>query len=433
MDWYIDSIDPRAGLAFASQRPAILKDNGEKDKGGFDKDSFTVFISPPYFQPEFGVGLSTAFSAARNSFQLGVFIDENELAFNDLSSVTEFVRRCYLNGGGGGDLGPESGPPPPTEGGPDLPAPSDMGDEGGSRELGIISSLKSSFEAIHSYLSDSKLGDSSKENPFKFAAIKSTGMDRDCLAVGAYLVLNELLRRYPAKNAQSLELQRWSDAAVRLVDAFDVIGIWPLLPKILSQNNGQLDNIVGSFAKYIDREDYYVQVRKRYGIEGDLLFLRSVFLLTANGIFWPPFFTLHFWGGCSSRARDPFEDLGYFPLPAEVTHTLTGGRETESEKNLCVYLSRVLGSPDVLQKDYFCMGILLFSAVNIVSQNNNIPRRLGARSFLIGLDRVDIEASFRAVDRLVEEAFEWIISNLPSYIFPRPVEEEIKSVISKKY
>ncbi len=111
MSWYIDSIDARAGLAFASRRPPDLM-----DRGTLDADLPAAFISPPDFRavlmPHRAIGLS----AANRTYQAGLFLRGKEVAFPSLDDVIEFTRRCFLRGGGG-DGGDR------TEGGPPTPLP----------------------------------------------------------------------------------------------------------------------------------------------------------------------------------------------------------------------------------------------------------------------------------------------------------------------
>lgn len=114
MKWRIDAWNVIDGLAFASLRRPLNEDEFRQSV------SQTVYIAPPYFQPETIANLSTALGATRGIFfQEGLFLDNGqEAAFESLNLVCETVRRAYI-GGSGWDLNPDSNPEPPPL--PDFP------------------------------------------------------------------------------------------------------------------------------------------------------------------------------------------------------------------------------------------------------------------------------------------------------------------------
>jgi hypothetical protein len=107
--WFNEALDPRAGLAFAS-----LRGNDGKNEAS------AAFIAAPHFRPEFLTDGVLGLSAARRSFQAGLYAREREVEFETLEAACEFVRRCYLAGGAGdgGDRDPGFGVPPVPEGAP---------------------------------------------------------------------------------------------------------------------------------------------------------------------------------------------------------------------------------------------------------------------------------------------------------------------------
>ena len=117
--WFIDALDARAGLAFASYRqPDLTEENP-------DIDLPCVFFEPPSFRPEAVSSRGPAFAASQGSLQLGLFLQEAEIGFPTLEDVIEFVRRAFLRSAGGdGSSGI----------GPGVPVPPDVGPEGGSLE-----------------------------------------------------------------------------------------------------------------------------------------------------------------------------------------------------------------------------------------------------------------------------------------------------------
>src|SRR5277367_1866045 len=88
--WYIDALDPRAGMGLATYREPDLNTDT------VDLGRPAVFIGPPFFQAESVASRAIGFAATRGSFQLGLFSgdDENngEIAFSSLQGVCEFIR-----------------------------------------------------------------------------------------------------------------------------------------------------------------------------------------------------------------------------------------------------------------------------------------------------------------------------------------------------
>jgi hypothetical protein len=87
--WFIDAWAVLDGYAFASfRRPDSL-----------DTD-VTLFVAPPYFEPEAVASLATALGATRGHFQEGFRgTDGGEVAFGTLGEVIEAIRRGYRAGG----------------------------------------------------------------------------------------------------------------------------------------------------------------------------------------------------------------------------------------------------------------------------------------------------------------------------------------------
>jgi hypothetical protein len=118
--WFIDSIDVRGGLAFASQREGNMKEASRLHRGP------SVFISAPSFQPEPIINAALAAGAARRGMQEGLFLARGEIPFETADVVAEFARRAYVaaagrgngEGGNGQDLPPEPepGPQEPSDG-----------------------------------------------------------------------------------------------------------------------------------------------------------------------------------------------------------------------------------------------------------------------------------------------------------------------------
>ena len=87
--WFIDAWAVLDGYAFASLRAPDSIDA-----------EVTLFVSPPYFEPEPVASLATALAATRGHFQ-DRFLDEDgrEIAFPTLAQLIETIRRAYRAGG----------------------------------------------------------------------------------------------------------------------------------------------------------------------------------------------------------------------------------------------------------------------------------------------------------------------------------------------
>lgn len=131
MSWFIDALDAEAGIAFVS----LLPSTDVRD------DTSALFLSAPDFAFQPLPGRALGFSAARGTFQSGLFADDVEIAFPTLEDVREFVRRVYLGRSGGDGFAPGGAAPDqdfPSGTGPRVPAygpgpanePEEQGEEG---------------------------------------------------------------------------------------------------------------------------------------------------------------------------------------------------------------------------------------------------------------------------------------------------------------
>lgn len=126
--WYLDGWSVLDGLAFASLREA-----------GSLESVASIFLCPPYFEPESMSNLATAKAAIRYSFQDGYCDDDGrEIPFDTLEQIIEVVRLAYRAAGQGD---PPVGTPLDEIPPPVAPEP----DEGGD---GVIEELERSVSEI---------------------------------------------------------------------------------------------------------------------------------------------------------------------------------------------------------------------------------------------------------------------------------------------
>jgi hypothetical protein len=95
--WYIDAWCPVDGLAFASRRQRSILHAENSERSLYAKE--TVYLCPPFFEPEQIGSLATALAATRGHFQTGFYRSEQEVAFPTLAAVIATVKRVYRGGG----------------------------------------------------------------------------------------------------------------------------------------------------------------------------------------------------------------------------------------------------------------------------------------------------------------------------------------------
>lgn len=214
--WYIDALDPVAGFCFASQRDPDL--NSED----VDLDRPSIYLAPPLFQIEVA-GRASAFSATHGSFQLGLLSDGVEVPFPTLAALTEFVRCCYLSGGGtdgAGGRGPVPPAPPEPDGGEGLPPRRSERTAGGDAVQQV---MKTAQDFVH--FAERVRDEPQAFRPSPYTAVSGKGGDRDALTNIAALLMLELLARSPRKKQEGA-LDQWARALARLDCALLQLGRW---------------------------------------------------------------------------------------------------------------------------------------------------------------------------------------------------------------
>lgn len=224
--WHLDALDARGGLAFASFRGPDL---GAET---LDMDAPGVFVGAPDFRPETVASRGTGLAAARGSLQLGLFYDGTEVGFETLDDLVEFVRRCYIAGGGGdGAAGIGPGVPPRPEGpkGPeDRPPP--RAEKLAEAEAWPIQQMLREFDQAARTTRLTKEGEA--EGARYVASARDLGTPKpptlpdmgELLELGAVTLVIELVGRCPSGNGD--DLARWWQAVQCLGDAVGRLGLW---------------------------------------------------------------------------------------------------------------------------------------------------------------------------------------------------------------
>jgi hypothetical protein len=413
--WYIDALDTRAGLAFASYRVADLTSET------VTVDLPCIFIEPPAFRPESLSSRAPAFAASRGSFQLGLFVQEQEVAFPTLEDVVEFVRRAFLRGGGGdgpGGLGP--GVPVPPEVGPErgslegLPRPEGLG---GDAEADVIASLLA--EVRRDWLDKDSDGNQPANTQFtagkpivthvvqaKFhASATSDQASAQALAWAAAELIRELVRRFPFGGDDS-RLFDWFSRSSRLGHLIIRLGLRPS---------------VYYFGFFAHLSDWLWRGMKPQQQEQASRLFDARPHTDDRDLAARLFGFSHRWYGYRdawAQAADPLDDLASWPIPTDVAQ-LTGAARVD-RASLHDLLNAVIGSPQVLDIGQSepaaqrAAALVLLASVHIVSLSAPGPTFVW-----------DGEINRMQLGRSARLGSEWLAQQFPRRAFPAVIEELI--------
>ncbi|MEU1972327.1 hypothetical protein ABZ477_11760 [Microbacterium sp. NPDC019599] len=354
--WYIDAFDPSGGIAFASCRDA------DADSEEREISAPSVFIASPHFDAVVVSGRALGLSATRGSFQRGVFLFQQELGFDQLDDLVEFVRRVFV--GRDGDEGPApvgERPPRPfapfsDEDRPDdaeiLDDEMDHGGEGPRRVDMLLGHFAADFQmAAHD-------ADESSEAAPSRLVVRSAGVaadaaisadSSDVLLSGIECIARELGRRRPGDDLE------WRHAVSRLAYAAFRLGL-------------------GSRFVRIDPRIW----RATPGAFGEL--------------------------------EDRYEDLTYWPIaPTTAAAIGVDPRWATVRDLLCVVTSAPMVLMDVSRADWAVVVLAAAHLQPIGLVDENAP-----------------DQGHQARVAVVEDAWSWLIAQLPDRAFPLHVEELIR-------
>jgi hypothetical protein len=459
-EWRIDTLDPRAGLAFASW----WNDSKSED---LDDEPTCIFVGAPDFRPEVIANRAIALAAGRGSFQIGLFSGDTEVPFSTPAAVAEFVRRVYLRGGGGdgADGGGGDGPPPRPDAPPDLPLLleiTETGHEG--RPLG--SQLFAAIQMFQAQAKDLKLAEPTPFSPTSPsrvswpATVEGTdsggGADKvgdgpAMLGSAALMLIYEMMRRLPAAGNPS-SLTRWQREARVLGRFISALDLWSLLlsghhsahlqravNSLLDRNYGHpvLDILKGDFSGQMLTHlvMLFLFVEGPPLDDGDVgaLFLRRWF--EYNRPPWhAPFFGR--WDTALYGNIDPVSALRRIPLPEGFDEFV--GSKLKYDTSLYHAMNGFMGSPTTILKDgeqkaKAFMDIVLFASACIAH-----PQGGYFSSQLIGWEfpssqNVISPARELAIQWAADNAWNWLAQHLPAQPFAKELEDIIEFAAKLRY
>ena len=334
--WYIDALDARAGMGLATCRNADLNTNT------VDLGRPAVFIGPPFFQGESVASRAIGFAATRGSFQLGLFLDGEEIGFASLQGVCEFIRRVYISSGGGdtdSGISPAPAVPNPESGGGEfrsLPADQNLIARG---MVSFVSSLTKDIASIskHKYSSSEPEELNRREGTYKTSLSQTLGTLADVdalLAYGSAVLIEEMILRFPSNTADH---GTWMRSMMKFGQMLSRLGLVDSLfnsPDFhrLWQMAYNTDKRFGLFNGHVREFDAALPVMLGLGPSGP----------------WHPRFGPPFWPEwqAGAGAIEPLDSLSSFPIPSVAAKHVGLNPASASARDL---LSVFLADPTVLE------------------------------------------------------------------------------------
>jgi hypothetical protein len=404
--WYVDTLDARGGLAFASWRAADSKeDTALRDRPVFH-------FSPPAFAPIPIASPAPALAAERYGFQLGLFDADGEVPFGSLDEVAEFVRRIYIGTGrSDGTSGGEGVPAPPPEGEPpDLPSEPLRGDaDEGPLRKGLRRLEKAIMLTSRGTATEISWSTGLRE---KTHSHKRSSQ----VAIGGVLTLVETLARFPGSGSEE-KLEIWLATASRLVATCCRLGVVQFLESgvypFVESACRQFLKSAGPVLINHPRHNYLNSVWEALALMADFdpgyeYWLRRV--LEVRG---------------SAPGAEPFEDLSRFPIAHKYAVAIAAPEPARA--SIADLLSSILASPTRIKASPNIDAIAMFAAARIVSFDGASPVIGDSYSAHHHPQRLEARLAQREA-----RAYDWLSRELPRFAFSYPVEELINKGVPDK-
>lgn len=414
--WYIDALDARAGMGLATCRDADLNTNT------VDLGRPAVFIGPPFFQGDSVASRAIGFAATRGSFQLGLFLGDEEIAFATLQGVCEFIRRVYISSGGGdtdSGISPAPAVPNPESGGEEfrsLPADQNSIARG---MVSFVSSLTKDIASIsklkYSNSKPQELNRREATHKVSLSAMLGTlaGVDA-LLAYGSAVLIEEMMLRCPNRAA---DRGTWMRSMIKLGQMLSRLGLVDSLFR--SPDFDRLSRM----AHDTDKRFRLFNGRVR---EFDAVL--PAMLGLAPYVPWHPRFGPPFLAGwhAGSGSSEPLDDLSSFPIPSVAAKHVGLNPVSASARDL---LSVFLADPTVLEGQQatrpeatMIVAFVLLSSMLIVSDGQTSVAAIEGTP-IGGVLRQDV----------VRDAIVWMDSQMPGCLFHRDIEKYIRGASQLRY
>jgi len=396
--WRIDAWDSLAGRAFLCLRAA--DDHSEPDL-----DRSSIFISPPFFQPEAVASRAPGFAACRGTYQAGLFVDGEEVGFETLADAIEFVRRGYISGRELPDPTPSplGTPPRPTEGGGRgvaLDIPQDTLGLGGRRLDAAVSKLVTKFHDAKNDLSSvgaSRLCQWGIDDN----GIIPSGI-YEVLVFAAEALLRELIERLPTSH-QIDDSIAWLESIRRLSRLVSLLNIdeevWRYLRKLLDHLSSEFRERIADFT------NRHIYARSQPSIDNALNDFVNQILARR-------------WAFEENEREDVYDDISTLPLPGAIASKYCIGG---SDPNLLTVLSAWFGhvghADEMLDR-----ALLIFGAACVVVGPLKRQNEIYRVPWLVGSVRQNF------FERLGRDSWNWVSAQMPSRAFNQTMESLLREV-----
>lgn len=434
--WRFESLDARAGLAFAAWRK-------ERSTSSVVEEWPCLFFSPPSFTPEPVASVALAMAAARGTFQPGLLIEGREAFFETPEAVAEFVRRAYVSSGGGdgADGGGGGDEPIPPEEPPDLPAVGGFEEapEGNVEDEDRRPRFPSASQSIG--VAAKRFEQLTSNTAFGHAQSCAWGEVHgedgvDTLATGALQVMRELMRRAPQKGSNGL--LRWHGDLKALGAYVAQMGLWSEL--LGGVRRGSFRRLME--ALYQPGFDWLRDHHISYVEKALLLFSAGTMLDEFDTIPISPdhreFLFRHRWAIAAYDDRhvygdDPIEFLRRMPLPVFAQDLV--GDDLGERASLYHLLSVFIASPQAAlstRDSSAVLDLVIFASACVVSSYAQPSHRNLHQDWRLGPDR-PTPMQRQAIQNVVNEAMEWLIEHLPGLAFSQGFERSIMAARNIRY
>lgn len=409
--WFIEALDPRGGLAFATLRNFTLLDH----QNGFS-EAPCLFMAAPAFQTVPVASRALAWSAARASFQIGLFHDGQEVKFDSVGEIREFVRRTYLRSGGGSehDGGGSPLPPLPRDWEGDAPPSSPEFPEAPSERRSKDGHTIDAFQALTRF---HMLATKGPWQTHDTLALWGGGTDDTTTTVtaaaqpvgralirAANILMRDMLRRLqPLRNIDDVAV--WRKSAESLGRALSCLNLWPWLVRQIFYPKDLLDpqNYAAASVRNLMNK-----IREWRPHSFAVLFGPDPDTPTTTGA-W---------------STDPLPELARIPLPPAFAGTVTG--TPPDALSLAHFLNAAVGAPQTLldghPRGYDALCLLLFAAARVVTGN------AAAQPTSLWWHRTSPllhEIQEHQLEELGTAAWRWLAQSLPHVAFPPALERHI--------
>lgn len=279
-----------------------------------------------------------------------------------------------------------------------------------------------------------------ESGPFEtsFAERGTNASAAKILTAGAVEIVLEMLRRFPLRGKDE-DILTWFGSAARLGRAITALGLWG---ELSAKPWGPVLDLAGEgLRKRLPSPMHRKLSNIFYSTRGSGLGLVEALLLQNFFAGWHPYEVKEFLYRMRHRMRpfsfpasmtstapatDPIDDLACWPVTKQLA--LLAGAPVAARASVYDLLCLVISAPDVLHEGQPAIAerataLSIFAAAHITAAPNAVP----------ALGLMATELGNAALNRVTNVAARWLADQFPKYIFPRPIEDLIRTASKLAY